>query len=115
GGGLGTFTVVAALDVATAGMAVLSLVEENRVTLGGGICWGFALVLFNQWLIWAVFSLYNGLCDRRQVREALRDGVAVVERVRARAVAALLSWRYWYLLAVGEDRVLLCAAEEVPP
>jgi hypothetical protein len=115
GGTLGMFAVVAALDVALAGMVILSLVAQEQVTLRGGLSWGFAFVLFNQFLIWAVIGLYNGLRDIRQVREALRDGVAVVERVRARAVAGVPGWQFWYLLAIAEDRVLLCEASEVPP
>src|ERR1700752_1912880 len=58
---------------------ILFLRGEDRSGPGGVVAGGVAALLFNAWLLAASTSLTNALRERRRLREALADGVAVVE------------------------------------
>lgn len=95
---------------------VMVALGKDRSGTAGVIAGGLAAVVANLVLVGSVFSLRHGLREKRQLRTALEDGVAVVEQVEATASAGLIGERRaWHVVAVGAGRLLALPYRDVPP
>jgi hypothetical protein len=91
-----------------AGVMILLTFGEDRSDTLGTIAGVMVLVIANFGLLLSAAVWADARRARRQVREALAGGTAVVEQVEATAVAWVAGGRFpdWFLLDVGEGRLL---------
>jgi hypothetical protein len=100
------------VDAVVVVVIVMALLGRDRSGVCGWCMGSTAVVVANLFLFANIASFLAGRQEKRQLQDALADGVAVVEEVTAEGAAEFDSHGEYHVLAVAPDRLLALPARD---